>query len=191
MTVNHKPYCTAQSERVAAAVTRSNAISVVIDASDAATADAVAESSGCCSTVAVFHTSGIMHIHHCTGFVLDTELRDLLGHDRNISKFNKTETSLFQYSSKQVEKLLQLAARTWKPDSTMKQHYLMEAHIVGGQPRRSFRASDASHKIASPGCSQTGLIKFVMPSALCVAHIARLPSSSYPKDATLPVQAES
>eukprot|EP00953_Heterococcus_sp_UTEX-ZZ885_P007066 4302-Heterococcus_DN1.PRE.3 len=51
MTVNHKPYCTAQSERVAAAVTRSNAISVVIDASDAATADAVAESSGCCSTV--------------------------------------------------------------------------------------------------------------------------------------------
>jgi hypothetical protein len=69
------------------------------------------------------------------GFVLDTELRDLLGHDRNISKFNKTEASLFQYSSKQVEKLLQLASRTWKPDSTMMQHYLMEAHIVGGQQR--------------------------------------------------------
>eukprot|EP00953_Heterococcus_sp_UTEX-ZZ885_P028906 15406-Heterococcus_DN1.PRE.1 len=87
----------------------------------------------CNLLAAVLNTSGMEHIHHRTGFVLDTELRDLLGHDRNISKFNKTETSLCQYSSKQVEKILQLASRTWKPDSTMRQHYLMEAHIVGGQ----------------------------------------------------------
>jgi hypothetical protein len=63
--------------------------------------------------------------------VLATELRDLLGM-METSTMTTRQASSCQYSS-QVKKSPQLTSQTWKPDGRMRQHYLMEAHIAGGQ----------------------------------------------------------